>query len=346
MSLNYNTLQALINKRYLPVLFNQIFTKNHYLLAVLKKKAKTYNDRVIVVPLEYAKATTIQFLDRFGTMDLRPEEIVTAAEYDPKMLTGSLTICLEDELVNKSEMAIKNILDTKMKNLQRALQESLASHIWTRGITLSATKNWNTIDLLVNPTTVTVGGIAIADAAWWVPHVIDAAGSGYQDDPSVEADLIDPSKDVYLKKLMQRGIAKAKYQTGENPTMILVPQYIWDLFEFILDPQKTGSKMNEKAASMGFTALDYRNIAIAADDDLVAAQTGDTDGRMYFLNEDFLYMFFNSGARFTASEFVKPANQNAKSTLINAYGNLVTSNRKAQCCITNIRSPKSYAAPA
>ena len=57
--------------------------------------------------------------------------------------------------------------------------------------------------------------------------------------------------------------------------------------------------MNAKAASMGFTALDYRGIPIVADDDMVANQTGDTDGRIYFLNDKYLYFFFNSGAKFT-----------------------------------------------
>lgn len=342
MALNYNTLQALINKKYLPVLFNQIFTENHYLLAVLKAKAKTYNDRKIVVPLEYAKSTTIGFLDPYDTIELRPEEIATAAEYDPKMFTGSLTVSLEEELVSKSDMAIKNIIDAKMANLKRAIQEALATHIWVRGTSLAASKNWNTIDFLLNPTTTTVGGIAIADATWWVPKTIDA--TALNDDPTSESDLMDPSKDVYLLKLIVRGIAQCKYLTGEKPSSIIVPQYIYDLLERILDPQKTGSKMNEKVADLGFDNIMYRRIPIVADDDMVAAQSGDTDGRMYFINEKYLYMFFNSGAKFTMEPFVKPANQNARSALVNAYGNLVVTNRRVHTSITGIRSPQSYAA--
>ena len=135
MALNYTTLTALINKHYIPVLYNNIFTANHYLLASMKARAKTYNERKIVTPLEYAKSTIIAFMARYGNIGLVPEEIATAAEWDPKMLTGSLTICLEDELENKSAESIKNILTAKMKNLQRSMQEVLAAHIWTRGDT-------------------------------------------------------------------------------------------------------------------------------------------------------------------------------------------------------------------
>ena len=47
---------------------------------------------------------------------------------------------------------------------------------------------------------------------------------------------------------------------------------------------------------------------------------------------------------FTAGEFVKAANGNSKSSLVNAYGNFVCSNRGSQTCVENIRSPQSYAA--
>jgi len=349
MALNYTTLQALINAKYLPVLYNNIFTDNHYLLARLKQQAKTYDERKIVVPLEYGKHTTFAFLGRYGTIALTPAEIVTAAEFGPKMMTGSLSICLEDELENKSGQAIKNILDTKMSNLQRSMQEGLASHIWTRGSALTGTTVYNTIDYLVNDSTSeNVGNIITTGTVpeWWHSKRINLTTDPFYEsgDSTSEADLLNPSSPVYLKKLLQRGFAKAKYQTGEKPTDIVVPQYIFDMLETILDPQKTGNKFNERAGSMGFTSLDYRQCAIVPDDDMVAAQTGDDDGYMAFFNLNYMQMFFNSGAKFTTGEFTKAANQNAKSSLVNAYGNLTISNRRCQVILENVHSPKSYAA--
>ena len=356
MALNYNTLQALINKKYLKVLFNQIFTANHYLLAKMKQNSKTFNERKIVTPLEYAKSTIIAFMARYGTIGLVPEEIITAAEWGPKMLTGSLTVCLEDELENKSDEAIKNVLTAKMKNLQRSIQDHLATHIWARGTTFpggasaaATVNNWNTIDYLVNKVSATVGGIAVVEDttnAWWQSHIIAlTAANGYTDDATVEANLIDPTKNVFLFKLYQRGIAKAKHLTGQNPTVILVPQYIWDLTEMLINTQKLGSKLEVKVGNFGFDALKVRgSVPIIADDDMVAAQTGDADGRLYFLNDEYLYMFFNSGAKFKARPFVQQPNSNVSSSLVNAYGNIVITNRLAQCVMTGIASPKSYAA--
>jgi hypothetical protein len=140
-------------------------------------------------------------------------------------------------------------------------------------------------------------------------------------------------------------VAKAKYLTGELPTVIVVPQYIWDLTERVYDAQKLGSPMDTMVGNIGFSSLKFRNkVPIVADDDMVAAQTGDTDGRIYALNTDYLYMYLNSGAKFKAGAFAQIPNSNVKASLVNAYGNLAISNRAAQACIQGVISPKSYAA--
>lgn len=347
MAYNYNTIRSLVNQRYLPKLYDNIFTANHYFLVLLKKKAKIYNEERIRVALEYAKATTIDFLAPYEAIVVRPEEIITSAYYLPKMFSGSLSICLEDELKNKSDLAIKNLLSTKTRNLERSMQGELATYMWTRGATaLPDSNGWNTIDYLISDeSAVDVGDILSSGTvpAWWKSKVLDLT-TEYTGDAQSEDDLKNSTKDVYIKKLLQRGIAKAKYQTGAKPDICLVPQYIWDLIEDVLDPQKTGSKMSERAGKMGFTALDYRGMEIVADDDMVAAQVDDTDGRMYFINTDFLWMYFNSGAKFTADEFVKAHNANSRTALVNAYGNICISNRRSQVEFQNIKSPKSYAA--
>ncbi len=344
MALNYTTLTALIKEHYLPRLYDQIFVTGHYLAALLKQKAKTFDERKIVVPLEYGKMSQIAFIARYGTVPLKDEEIATAAEYAPKMLSGSITIPLEDELQSRSDGAIKKILDAKFSNLKRSLQEYYANHIWARGTSVSDGNAWNTIDHLVNAASVTVGGIAAGTYTWWKANALDLTSSPYTDDPTDEAELIDPAKDVYLLKIIQRLIATSQRGTGEKPDVILCPQYIYDLIEGILE-EKRRLKMSDRAAKLGVDAISYRGVDIAADDDMVENQAGDTDGRMYALNTNYLYMFFNSGAKFTMTDWVRPANSNYRAALINAYGNMVTTNRRCQSVATGLASPKTYANP-
>jgi len=352
MALTYNTLQAMINKKYMPVLTNNIFQKSHLFLKRLMDASVDFNERKILEPLEYAKSTNVDFLARYGILPIDPIEIATGAEWYPRMFSGSLTVALEDELENKSSLAIGNILSAKMRNLQRSMEAQLANHIFIRGDSLTATKNWNTLQHLLNATTsVSCGGITPTDATytdtdgtarnWWIANIINASAD-LADDSTNPADLVNPSTAVYLKKLLQRGIARCRWQTGENPTDIIVGQWVWDQLELILDPQKTGSKLSEKYADMGFDVMKYRGTLIYADDDLTQNQTSNTDGRMYFINLNYMKMRLNTGAKFKAGRFKGFPNQNAETSIVNAYGNITLRNRRAHTAIYNVYNEKAY----
>jgi len=352
MALSYDSLQALVQKKYMPTLYDNIFEKRHYLTRMLKDKAKTYNGRKIFVPLEYGEYSTggtqVTATAQHGTYTPATIDPFTGAEWTPAMITGFFKFSKEEELmVGDSERVVEKIVSAKIKNLQKSIEKYFATKLWARSV---GSNEWDNIDHLVSETT-TAGGIAVADADWWKSKVIDVQADLNSGSAVTEANLLDSTHNAYIGKILARGVAKARAQTGENPDVIVCPQYIFDLIEQELDPRKTGSRMHEKAGSMGFTALDYRGIAIMADEDMVGAQadpdaggsdTANDDGRIYFLNLDYLYMFFNSGARFSLDKFVPLSNENAQVAKVHAYGNLVVSNRGAQCVATGLYSPTDY----
>lgn len=342
MALNYDTLTALIKAKYIAVLYDQIF-KKRMLLSILKKKAETFNGRKMVVPLEYGESDKVQFTGEMQTYKLGVVDPITAAEYVPSMLTGTLTISKEEDLKTKTADEVKSILTAKMKNLSKSIDKKVATELWIR--TQVDANAWANMDTMLSAT-VDCGGIAIESGVankWWRTPIVDVAGAGYNDNPAVVDDLLDENKDVYIFKLLQRGVGLAKFQPGEDPNIIVLSQYLWDLIEFIYDAQKKGDKMNKMAADLGFKALDFRGIPVVADDDMVVAQDGDTDGRIAFLNYDYLYFYFNSAAKFSPNGiWIEPANQNSRTTKIHAFGGMVTSNRQAHSVLTNIRSPKGY----
>lgn len=340
MTLNYDSITALIRAKHLPKLRDLVFRKR-LLTTRLINKAETFNTRKIVVPLEYGTDDNVMYTGEMETFQLGRTDPITAAEYEPKMLTATFTISKEDELRANDDGAVLNMVNKKMNNLRKSITKKVAERLCNR--TAAAGAEWLALSELIG--VLAIGGIPATGTvpAWWKSNVIDLTGADYVDNPALEDDLIDESKDVYIFKLLQRGIAKASY-LDDDPTIIILPQYIWDLIEMIYDAQKKGDKMNQMAAKLGFKALDFRGIPIVSDKDLVEAQTGDTDGWMYFLNEEYLGYYFNSAARFATGDWVEPANQNSKSQKILAYGNMIISNRKAQCLMTGIRSPKSYAA--
>ena len=338
MALDLDTVGTLVRKTHMPILYDQIFQKNHYLFRKLKDKAKTFNGIQIVQPLEYANISNASWLTEFGELPLVHGDPVTDAKWDPTFLTDVLLISKKDELMATSDEAVLNIINVRMKNMQKGMELKAVRNLWARSATTNA---WlPLISLLSN--SVTTGGIAIADATWWETPTLVAA-TVWPDCTADEASLLDPTKGIYIKRILQRGIAKAAYLTGEDPDCIVMPRYLFDLCEFGLDPQKRGNLADAGVAAMGFNNIKYRNSVLLADEDMTYAQTGDTDGYMYFLNTDYLYLYFNSGAKFTMGKFVEAIKGNYSAAKCNAFGGMAVSNRAAHCVVTGLPSPKTYA---
>jgi len=365
------SLSALIQQYYMPVLYDNIFKKSHPLLAILKGKAKTFNGREIVVPVESAEGGASVFGDQHGLGSAytpAKADIAQTASFKPTMLTGHFLLTKEETLLMNSPQAIKNIVGAKVSNLQKSLEKVVAENLFATAL---GTDKFNPIGYLVdkvsgNSQDVTVGGIQITTngsgvytaGGFWNSPVLgfadfsdatgDGADSGTDVDHVAEADMQDPSKNTYILRVLARGIANAKSQTGENPDLIVCPQYIFDLIESELGEHKRGSLESDRMAKMGFVGLSYRGIDIVADQDIVTAQatSGDTlgtDGRIYFLNTNYMHMFFNSGAKFTASDMIEDTKSNTFVQKVHTYGNMVITNRKAHCVVKNLYSPVDYA---
>lgn len=344
LDLAYSEKETVIRETYLSMLPDLVF-RSHFLFDRLYKKKKTFNGRKIVHGVEYGENSNVQFMSEWGTYTLTPEDILTAAAFEPKMLNGSLIISDIEAITNTGKDAIHDIVKLKLENTRKSLIKKLATQMWTR--TAVGTNDWNSVTSLVG--VAACGGIPASSTVptWWkskviAPNTDTTLGGGVKGgDATSEADLMDSQSGVYLKRLYQTGIRRCRLLNGEDPTVIVVPPYIWDMTETMLDPQKTGSKLDETAATMGFSVLNYRpGIQILADQDLVDAQTGDTDGRMYFLNDNYFYLYINSQADFTASPFRPIPGMNAREMKLQTYGNVTISNRAVQAVITDIYSPK------
>jgi len=346
------SLEALIRTKYMSVLYDNIFVKSHPLAAMLKKKAKTYNGREIGVPLEFAEAGSgnVKWGGMHGSTDLAPAvtDPFVLAKYTPKMLTGTLRVTKEEMLIMDSDEAVKNVVGAKVKNLQKTLEKEFSANLHSTATYVAG--KWLNLKSVVNSITTNttespaIGGITVTRASgsytagdWWQSPVVNA--ETLHGNALTEADLLNATDVAYLTKLLARGVANARKQCGEDPSLILVTQYQFDLLEQIMDPRKTGSKMNEYMGAMGFKSLDFRGIPVVADNDIVVASNKSS---IYFLNTDYLYLFFNSGAKFTAGKFLESELSNTWTMKVHTYGDMVCSNRKAQCRIDNVYSDGSY----
>jgi len=342
MSLTKDTISALTQEYVIPVLQNIVF-RDHPLLSILMKKKKTFNGKQIEPLLEYGDPGLAQFTERMKPFTIGESEIITTAAFTPKMMTVPLAIPLEEMLENSGEGKIMDIITAKVANLKNSINVKAANRLFSRSAT--GTNEWASLDDLIG--TGACGGITPADlgtASLWQSHLIDVA-STYTDDPGDPANLVNKDSDVYLYKLLQRGYAKASYM-GHKPDLIICSQNMFDLIDQVLFQKLNGSQLSASTADFGFEHLKFRSSKIVAEEDITANQTSDIDSRIYFLNTDFFYFFFNSKATFNAEPFVRVVNLNADVMTIHAFGNMVITNRAAQCMMYNLYSKKEYAAAA
>ena len=232
-----------------------------------------------------------------------------------------------------SKQAIANIVTAKVKNLQKVIEKKVAHNLFDRR-TAEDVEKWDCIEQITDIGA--LGGINPSDGSnrykWWKGRKFDASTLG-----GTEANL-----EANIFKLLAQGIGMSRHQIGENPDCIVVPQYIYDLIEAKLNDVKRGPVQSQVAGKLGFTALDYRGIPIVSEVTLPDHQTGDTDGRIYFLNTEYMHMFFNSGAKFTAGKMIEDPDANRFQMKVHSYGGMVVTNRNCQVKFTGLYSPTAY----
>lgn len=347
MAVRLSGIDAYVADHIMSSFPDNVFGKNNAVMKRFFDKSRKYNDNRIVEPIEYADGSKNRYIDTLQPIPLIHKDIAISAEETFKTFADSLLLTEEEmEIVNSPRGAI-NMVKKKIKNLTKGMNASFMASMYDRpdSVTgaLDSTKQWNSLPFLIND----VAGKAVCgitpnvDFSRWTSTVKTNAAD-FTGDLTDPTDLQDPTSDAYILKLFQLGIRMTSHSaTGTGKGIICaVPQVIWDLTEDLLDPQKTGSNLDEMMGQMGFRALNYRDMIIIPDDEIVRAQGGvDNTGEIYFINEEYIYMYFHPKAKFNSKPFVQGENVLGASKLFFSRGNMFITNRRAQFKITGVYSP-------
>ncbi|MCK5019811.1 MAG: phage major capsid protein, partial [Candidatus Peribacteraceae bacterium] len=278
-TLDFDSMETFVAEDMLPGVHDQIFQKKDLLTRMLKDKAKIQGFREIQVNLLYDDSIIIEDVAEYDELTLSPIDPYTKSIHDPKLTTATLLISLEEELQMTSDKKVEDIIKGKMEVTKLGFEKHFKERIWAR---TQATASWNMLESVVG--TGSFGGIPATGSVpeWWKSQILDYSDATFYDDllnnaATAEANLTNPDSSSHIMKILAEGVNNAGYQTDEDPDIIIVSAWLWDLIEAYYNSQKAGSKMNEYAASLGFKAIDYRGIPIAKDKAMVNAQTTDID---------------------------------------------------------------------
>jgi len=261
--------------------------------------------REIVEELEYAENGTSDWYSGYEVLDITPNDVFDAATYDWKQLAGNVTISGLEQLKNSSKEASINLIASRIKNLEKTLQNAAAVAVYADGTT--NTKSLGGLQYLISddPTAAaTVGGIAQATNSFWQnKYSASAATSAGNIGTRMNA--------LYIQCI--RGTDKPDFITADSTE--------YNFFEASLQQYQRFSDASE--AEMGFESLKYKTADFFYDDQCPSKH-------LYMVNTDYLCLRPHTDRQFVPLLERQSINQDAMVQPVVWAGNLTCSNRSLQ----------------
>jgi len=265
----------------------------------------------IRIPFEYDRSHA----GAYGATTSIPQskkDILNAARFRWAGAYASNAIDLDDQVQNNGDAMLVDLVQTKLKSIQKTIRDQLGDTIYDSAATTNDILGLG--DLFNTSTSTAYGSVKEADIAKWKANVITTS-------------------EAISYKVMQtiRRTAKVGQNQAKKPNLYITTDALKDGFERTL--QANVRFKNEKMVDAGFDNVLFGGAPIVADD-------RQTSGRMDALNTKYLMLKTHSKYQFTKPVWeydkVQPDTLVANSRWV---GQLVTSHRAAHCRHTNLSEP-------
>jgi hypothetical protein len=305
-----------ISRRYIyPTLVDNVYRSNLMFFRLNARNKKVLQGGLqIEVPLVYARFAAGGFYQGFDLLDVSPSDTVKNAAYDWKQAYVPVSVDGLTLIRADSPEAVVNFLSFYFEQAQTELAEILGAGMWS---VANAVKSVDSIPTAVDNGTLaaTYGGLARGANPFWSANVTN----------------ITPPLALATLQTMFGTCTEG----GRHPTIIVTTQAVYNLYWALSTggqafPVQPGGH-DEQLAQNGFTNLIFNGVPIAVDSHVPASQ-------MFFLNEDYIYLYVNPRADFNMKEFREPVNQDAMTSLILWAGDVCFSNLQRQGKLTGVTS--------
>ena len=258
--------------------------------------------------LSYAENATIKSQGQYDTYDTTPQDVITSADFDQKIITGTSTMTDLEAAQNHGKEQIIPLVKAKMEVLKTSFDNTFGDQSYSDGTGESGLEIGG-LALLVadDPTTGTVGGINRANYTFWRNQLYDF---------SVES--VTPSATT-IQSSMNTLYRRCQTQGGQLTDLITAGDTYFGYYE---DSLQANQRFNDgNLAKLGFDAYKYK----AAD---VVYDTKCDDAKMYFLNTKFLSYKYIGDSMMQVGAATRPYNQGVTVAPMTSMGNLTITNAK------------------
>lgn len=309
-TINWDTLVAHTTKRYISeMLHDNVFDKMVLAAFLMSNQCKKTLDggEQLVEPLLFGKNTTVNSMGPWDTVDLTPQEGVTAAIFNWKMLSGSIVISEAEKLKNAGKSAVMRMLDTKTKQLKNSFIDKFTTQFFSDG-TGNGGKDITGLEAMISNSGI-YGNIDAGTHTWWQAVVNSAGGA------------------------MDLAVLRTIYNTiraqQKSPSLVLGTQPFFEWYEAQLHGklEVTRQGSNSPLGDLGFQTLQYKGTDVTYDEQCPT-------GTIYLLNSEYMNLVVHSAADMKPSEWDQPVNQWAYAQKVLWMGNLTTGERRKLAKIT------------
>ena len=150
----------------------------------------------------------------------------------------------------------------------------------------------------------TVGDVAGATQSWW--RSTDTASGSFAAQGKTDMSTL-------YNTILNQSSADG------TPDYVITTRAVFEFYEHSLEPQVRYASV--KDGNVGFENLRYKSAPMTFGSNVPS-------GELYMLRSDNLYLTVHSGANFKTTEFVKPANQDARTAQILLMAEVCTDNRR------------------
>jgi len=319
-----------ISRRYIvPQIADNVYLSNLFF-----HRLNSANRRIVQggyqveQPLMYAKMAAGGPYSGFQTLNIAPSDTILNGAWQWRQYYVPITVDGLTLIKTDAPDAIANFLNVYFAQAEMELSDQLGNGVWSDGVT-----NQLHIDGLIGAVddgTIlgTYGGLSRTTYPWWKSKIDNATAA---------------SSLTAYQALMGNCT-----QGGRHPTIIVGTQSAYNFFYTLNTsvqrfPSQPGGQ-DEQLAAAGFTNLLFDGVPFTVDSHIstapgfVGPAGGTPTGNVYFINEDFMFLYVSPKANFTLEDFQTAINQDAMVAKLLWAGNIIFSNVSLSGKFTKIAS--------
>lgn len=306
-------LTAFTRKHFLPTVVDQIYGSNPIFVRMRSRAMPLDGGLNIEQFVTYAIPTAGGTYSGYDVLNVTPSEQFTQATFNWAHYYEPIPFAGTDDRKNSGKNAIVNLLKATIMNAEKAMKDRMGTHLLSNGsVSNSIVGLLAAVDDGTN--TASYGGINRSTYTWWQAQYAANGGTGR----------------ALTKYLMQNMFGQCTID-NDRPTLLLTSQGVFDKYYLMVDPKQL--IMDEKLAASGFLNLLFNGRPIVVDSHIT---TPNSNHQIYFLNENYLHLYYHKDCNFMLRPFQRPVNQDVIVAYILWMGQFICSSPRMQGRVIDI----------